>query len=116
MDIIEYLEHLEVLEATKISRIQRTFYQKIRLRSYLNQRVSPRERAPRQNKLRKESRGRNPQNQIILTKSSVLIVRVPMVGTGLIAQKTAILLRTWELKSPRKVAGPVSKDLRNLIP
>ena len=66
--------------------------------------------------LRKESRDQIPRKQIILIKSSVLIDRVPMVGTGLITQKTAILLRIWKLKIPRKVVGMVSKDLRNSIP
>ena len=46
----------------------------------------------------------------------MLIVKVPMVGTGLITQKTAILLRTWELRSLREITGHISKDLRNLIP
>ena len=36
----------------------------------------------------------------------MLIVRVPMIGTGLITQKTAISLRILERKSLRKVAGP----------
>ena len=39
-----------------------------------------------------------------------------MVGTGLITQKTADLLRSWELRSPRKVVGLDSKDLSNSIP
>ena len=85
-DVIEYLEHLERLEG----RTQRTLHQKIRLRSHLSQRVRPRERTLRQNKLRKESRGLKSLNQIILRKKSVLIVRIPMVGTGLMTQKSAI--------------------------
>ena len=61
-------------------------------------------------------------NQIILAIFFVRIIRVPMVGTRLIMQKTAILLKIWEPRSPRsprsprKIAEAVLKDLRKSIP
>ena len=74
MEVVDCLKHVEVLEAAK--KHPKTYNQKIGLKIYLSQGVSPKERVPRQGRIREESRCQTHLNQKILTRNFYLRYKV----------------------------------------